>query len=377
MKRHVLLIGLLVGLGMIGLYAWLFRPLRCASPTFPPPPSIVQLGDPEGAEVALVGLQPELEPADYSCAERLMTKLSAYLDSARRSGCLPESSIVVFPEYIGSWLVLLGEPIPTYRAQTLQGALTWAALNHLLHFGREWVIARQEGWKNPAAVAAFRLKAPQMAQAFHRIFSTLAYQYRVFIVAGSIVLPGAEVRGDSVLVDSSAPLENVSFFYLPNGRPDAQVVRKAFPTVEELGFTQPAREEKLPVYETPFGRLGILICADSWFPQSYSALGKVDILAVPSYLMGDSCWNRPWKGYSGWEAPENIHSTDLTEGQAWLTYGVGGRLPQHDSTAIGLNVFLRGRFWDVGSDGKAIVVTRGSTETVDASIVCLRIKRGG
>lgn len=30
--------------------------------------------------------------------------------------------------------------------------------------------------------------------------------------------------------------------------------------------------EDLPVFETPVGKLAVLICADSWFPEQYKAL---------------------------------------------------------------------------------------------------------
>ncbi|MEN3040715.1 MAG: nitrilase-related carbon-nitrogen hydrolase [Bacteroidia bacterium] len=367
-KLAVSLLGILL---LTTILAWwlLTRPATCEKDSAPKPLTISR-SDTGGSKL-LVGIQPFLEPIDYSCPERLEHKLRAYLDSTRAKGCLPESAIVVFPEYIGTWLVLLGEPAETFRANTLSGALLWAILHQPYRFWIAYRKATQEGWRDPAAVAAFRLKAPQMAKAFHHIFSRLAQSYKIFIVAGSIVLPGARAENDTLIVDSNAPLENVSFFYYPDGRVDPKIVKKAFPIAQELGFTRPADPRTLPVYETPFGRLGVLICADSWFPQSYEAIGKVDILVVPSYLMGDSCWAAPWRGYSGWPSPSDVSRLKMTEGEAWLTYAMGGRLPRHNPVGTGLNVFLKGHFWELGADGRAIFVSKGRTSAVDADIVCL------
>lgn len=375
MRKYLLpiLIALLLLGG--GAYWSLMQPPRCMEGEIDPPPlRITRKAAPGKANGHLVGIQPFMEPADYACAARFEGKLRAYLDALQREGCLTERTIVVFPEYIGTWLVLLGEPAGTFRAQTLEGALTWAVLRQPWRFWRAYRTAGAEGWTDPSAVAAFRLKAPEMARTFHETFSKLARAYQITIVAGSIVLPGARIESDSLIVQPSEALENVSLLYRPDGKPDPQIVRKAFPIAMELGFTRPGEVTQLPVYKTPLGRLGILICADSWFPQSYEALGQIDLLAVPSYLMGDSCWTQPWRGYSGWDAPADVQLTSLREGEAWLTYAMGGRLPRYDSTATGVNVFLRGRFWELGADGRLVSVTQGNTEALETDILCLSIQ---
>ncbi|MCS6894605.1 MAG: carbon-nitrogen hydrolase family protein [Bacteroidia bacterium] len=357
---------------LISLTYWLLmQPMSCDAQFSMKSLTIERVGS---GQRTIVGFQPYLEPADYACVERFEHKLSAYLDSARAVGCLPESAIVAFPEYIGTWLVLLGEPAGCFRAQTLNSALTWAVLRQPYRFWTFYQKATKEGWGDPAAVAAFRSKAPQMAEAFHQVFSRLARSYRVFIVAGSIVLPGARIINDTLHIDPAAPLENVSLFYYPDGHADPKIVKKAFPIAQELGFTRPGKVEDLPIYETPLGRIGVLICADSWFPASYKSMGKVDLLIVPSYLMGDSCWTSPWRGYSGWATPDDVSRTQITEGEAWLTYAMGGRLPSHNPNAIGMNIFLKGRFWELGADGRAVFVSDGKVSTSEADIICLKLR---
>ncbi|GIV22763.1 MAG: carbon-nitrogen hydrolase family protein [Bacteroidia bacterium] len=377
-RRLAFLIAGLVVVGLIGGYFMVTSSPECVELVFMAERTVMEgteIGSRDSATASLVGIQPEVEPGEYGCPESFKRKMELYLQYAKHKGYLTPKTIVVFPEYIGTWLVLLEAPAAAYIRARLEESLRWFVLKHPWRFWRAYRAAQAEGWKDPAAVAAFQGKAAEMARVYHRTFSELARAYGVTLVAGSIVLPGARIEGDSLRVEPGAPLENVSVVYGPDGRPFPQIVRKAFPIATELTFTRPGRVEALPTFETSLGRLGVLICADSWFPQSYQALGKVDIVVVPSYLMGDSCWGRPWRGYSGWPAPPDVRDTVLTEGQAWLTYALGGRLPRYDSTAVGLNVFLRGQLWELGADGQAIAVVQGKTYTTPAEVVCVWLRK--
>ncbi len=367
----VLLAGLLVGGGWL-FYTLYTKPASC--PTLPLPIPALQtaeLGSRAGAKGSFVGIQPFLEPHDYACAERFYQKLASYLDTAQRLGYLTPATVVAFPEYIGTWLVVEGEAERSLRAQTLSAAMVPFVIKAPWRFWQAYRAAAKQNLKDPAAAAIFQLKARQMARTYHRVFSQLAKNYGVTLVAGSVVLPDPYVEGDSLYVRPGGALYNVSLVYRPDGRPEPTLVRKAFPIATELDFTQPGRVQELPTFETPLGRLGVLICADSWFPESYAALGEVALLAVPSYLMGDSCWEKPWRGYSGWPAPADVTAQPPTEGEAWLTYAMGGRLPQHSPTATGINVFLKGRFWELGADGRATTLYQGQKQALEADLVCI------
>lgn len=111
--------------------------------------------------------------------------------------------------------------------------------------------------------------------------------------------------------------------------------------------------------QTPAGRLGVLVCADSWYPASYSALAsnKPDIIAVPAFLTGNGSWSKPWKGYNGGATPGDVSLKPgaLSEGEAWERLALAGRLKASGAHA-GITVFLRGHLWDLGSDGRSLVV---------------------
>jgi len=308
----------------------------------------------------LLGVQPFMEPADYASAETFAAKIGGYLDVAFGQGWLSEETIVVFPEYIGTWLVVAGEQARVHQAETVAAAMQALVLSHPLPFLKVLPSARAE---DRVKYSLFRMKAARMAEIYQHVFSGLARKYAVTLVAGSIVLPSPEVR-DGQLAIGAGRLYNTSAVYKPDGSAHPDLVRKVFPISAERPFTTPASAAELPVFATPAGRLGVLICADSWYPAAYEALKarQADLVAVPSYLAPDSIWDEPWRGYDGAPAPDDVDARDagqITEGQAWLKYALAGRLAGA-GVEHGINVFLRGNLWDLGSDGHTVVV-RGPT----------------
>jgi hypothetical protein len=158
------------------------------------------------------------------------------------------------------------------------------------------------------------------------------------------------------LILTDGPLRNVSVIYQPDGAPYSPPIYKTFLTAEEQPFLRSASANELPAFDTPAGRLGVLICADSWYPPAYTPLKEqgVALLAVPSYSAdGMEKWNQPWPGYNGWPAPGDVDVQDikkLTEAQAWSKYSLAGRIRSGGAT-YGLRVFLRGKLWDLDLGG--------------------------
>jgi predicted amidohydrolase len=326
----------------------------------------------------LVGIQPWMTPGDYSDGARLHAKLDAYLAAAREHGFLGPKTVVIFPEYLGAWLVVAHEKTGVYRAQTVRRGLTIMAASNPLSFVR-WFASAPVA--NRANYAVFRMKAQAMAAIYQATFSRLASDYRVTIVAGSIVLPSPAVEA-GVLRAGSGRLMNVSVVYGPDGKAQAPAVPKAFPIREERDFLSPGEVADIAVFATPAGRLGVLICADSWEPAAYRALKEqgAEIIAVPSYLFPDGAWQRRWYGYEapaplargsaareegGANAPPRVDPADvghIGEGEAWIKYSLPGRTAEAGARA-GMVVFLRGHLWDLGSDGQTMTVLNGATQT--------------
>ena len=321
-------------------------------------PNKYQLGSDRGRG-NLLGIEPYMIPQDYVSRDSFFDRLNGYMLAARRENWLNEKTIVVFPEYTGSWLVLAGEREKIFQAVTLSAAERTMILGNPLRFVGHWLTAREKG---RAQAAFFRMKAPQMVEIYQDVFSQLARAYAVTIVAGSIVLPALQISGGQLIL-TEGPLYNTSVVFQPDGSPYPCPVSKVFPTAEELPFISPALIDAIPSFDTSAGRLGVLICADSWFPQVYAPLKeqRIDLLAVPSFgAFAKNAWNQPWPGYNGWPAPMDVNLNDikkLSEGQAWNKYSLAGRIRSSGAT-YGVNVFLRGQLWDQDSGGWPATLVR-------------------
>jgi hypothetical protein len=306
----------------------------------------------------LLGIQPFMLAADYTSHQNLLKKLDGYFDAALSKGWLNEKTIVVLPEYLGTWLVAAGEKPGIYAATNVRTAMRILALSHPFQFSRAY---RASKAPDRTAAALFRMKAQVMADGYQFVFSRLAKDYGVTVVAGSILLPEPAVIA-GILTPGKGPLHNVSAVFDPDGTIRSQLSRKFYPTRVEQPFVAAAPLAQLPVYETPAGRLGVLVCADSWYPAPYQHLQKQDIelLAVPS-LLSNGIWNQPWDGYNGAPPPDDVNRSDvgrLTEGEAWHKYALAGRMALSGARA-GMNVFLHGQFWDAGDDsGQSLALGR-------------------
>jgi predicted amidohydrolase len=313
----------------------------------------------------IVGIQPYMVPADYRSADALYAKLNRYLSIAKKNGCFTSATVVVFPEYIGTWLVAINEKTSVYTAGRTEDALSTAAYSHPISFLANY-FASDAG--DRATYALFSSKAVEMAEAYQHVFSRLAAEYQATVVAGSIVLPSPSVDA-GVLQVSKGPLLNVSATFDATGKLMSPLTVKNFLTSEEKAFTVAGNSGQLPIVGTPAGNVATLICADSWYRDAYRVIAnkEVDFVVVPSFLAGENVWNQPWKGYNGGQPPANASPDDigtLTEGQAWQKYGMLSRAPEF-GIQTGLSIFLRGHLWNLGTNGNPLVLSEGQPEMIE------------
>jgi predicted amidohydrolase len=158
-------------------------------------------------------------------------------------------------------------------------------------------------------------------------------------------------------------LENITAVFNPDGSLQPALTRKAFPIADELPFVKKCLPSELPIYNLPIGKTSVMICADSWFPESYQAVNKdsLTLLAVPSYTQTNRSMSTKWVGYSGFDEPRDVDSTDIgkiTLRDAWLKYTMPTRI-KSITAPYGMTVSLRGQLWDLGTDGELIVYNRG------------------
>ncbi len=312
----------------------------------------------------LLGVEPELGPACYRSVDAFAAALAAPLEEARAAGWLGPKTVAVYGEHVGTWLVALGESDAAILADRVAEASRRLALRHLPRFALALLASRSA---DRPAEAVFRMKAAAMAAAYQEAFGRLARACGVTVVAGSLVLPRPMVRAGR-LAHGPGPLENVSAVFRPDGRLHEGLARKCFPVAEERSWLAAASAAALPVFETPAGRLGVLVCADSWYPACWARLRDLgaEIVAVPSHVLSDEAWRGAWRGYSGAPAPADVEAADvgaITEADAWLKYALAGRIAS-SRARVGMTTLLRGRFWDIETGGRSTVVRDGAVEVV-------------
>ncbi len=309
----------------------------------------------------VVGIQPYMIPEDYLSYESFFAKMDAYFAEAKKAGYFRSNTVVLLPEYVGTWLIIAGEKESVAQAETVTGAMTLMVLSNPLKTLRFIFYHREE--QDRMAAALFRMKAQAMASIYAATFTQLSKAYGVTINAGSIVLPGAVGNGAQIVVSEKEPLYNTSFIFHPFGIVDGQVIRKSFPISSELPFVTPAPIDELNLFELPIGKTALLVCADSWYPESYARVKELgaEVILVNSYCAGDDAMDKLWRGYDGGSLPPDVdqaHIGTLTEYDAWVSYALPGRLSSSGAT-VGANIFLRGQLWDLGTDGQPFFVKNG------------------
>lgn len=383
MKRFFIRIGIIIAVLLSAYFIWSFTGRAKEKetgwsklPEFKARFEYVEAGIDSG-KGNIIGIQPYLTATSYSTAFNFEISLRFYFEQLKRENKLTDKSIVVLPEYIGTWLVAANEKETIYKQETIEKAMTTMVRSNLFSFLYGYLKSpAKDKWK----YALFHLKAEKMAKQYQQVFSTLAKEYKCTIVAGSIALPDASINSiGNLQIKQGAPVYNTSVVFGDDGAIIPPLIKKMFPIDEEQGFTASAATAQQPVFKTKAGRMAVLICADSWYPQAYTRLtNKADLIVVPSLAGNDSAWLAPWKGYNGFTAPADVDTTDyekISEGDAWLKYSMNKRAVQANIRQ-GMNVFFTGNLWDMQPQGRVLMLQNDSTTVLPPAvgkgrIVCL------
>ena len=112
-------------------------------------------------------------------------------DSSGNIDLLNEKTVVVFPEYIGTWLVAYEQKESLYQEPNIEAAMKALVMTNIFKFTAEWLTAPDV--KDKTKYAALAMKGKQAGLIYQEVFSALAQEFKVTIAAGSIVLPEPSV----------------------------------------------------------------------------------------------------------------------------------------------------------------------------------------
>ncbi|MGE8496034.1 MAG: hydrolase [Pseudomonas sp.] len=241
----------------------------------------------------LLLIRPQLAPADYQSPHHLQLKIASALDNARQAGLLGPQTLVVLPEHIGTWLLARDQKPELYQTRSRQEARDWLLLGNPLLAVKALLVNLDADRLDEALL---RMKAEQMARDYQQVFSALAKEYQVTLLAGSILLPEPLLK-DGQLSSGDGPLRNLSLVFAPDGSIQGEAYDEPWP------WRPGARAPQQVVVGEQRYRI-----ERDWrpgYPQStVQALGS-GITSPPLFLRGNLDW--PVGG-----ASRNIHLTPRT-----------------------------------------------------------------
>ncbi|QSQ19725.1 carbon-nitrogen hydrolase family protein [Pyxidicoccus parkwayensis] len=321
---------------------------------------------PPASHVEFFAVQPRVALEDYASRESFTARhraLAARVDALRARdahGQPLHPALAVWPEMVGAALGLMGHLPRVRRCRTTNTAMTRVAL-------AEWW-AMLNTWRrlHPPTMGEclYAAVAPRVHRAMWETFSGIAKDFGLWVVAGSALLPANRLGEDTSEFEArGARTYNTSYTFSPEGHCVA-VTRKVnlVPTQEDVLHLSPGRPEDLPVLQTPFGRLGTLVCYDGFrephtakepyfvpCAQYLDSLG-VDVIAQPSA----NAWP--------WDAPWAFNDTAAGESQLrreqWFNEGLYTQLKALTRVRYAVNPQLVGGFFDNVFEAPSLILER-------------------
>ncbi|MDP2950687.1 MAG: nitrilase-related carbon-nitrogen hydrolase [Chloroflexota bacterium] len=294
-------------------------------------------------KINLVAVQARPELSDYASADAFHAKMSGLMQRAAASVDCQQPTLVAFPEAIGLFLAF----VPFYY-DAVKGCRTITQV--MLK-----VIPRNLGrllgtaWKHKASGlvrAAFLDTALRAEKMYVDTFSSLAKEYGVYLLGGSMYTPPIEnepSKGGRHILGSR--VYNTAYLFSPRGLilrrvPKVNLVR---PLETSIGVSGGPKSELCPI-DTALGRIGTLVCYDGFhhtLVEHYDALGA-QIILNPSY--NHDPWHAPW-----------VFDRRLTQEEEWLRYGLPSIIQGRENIRYGVNPMMVGRIFDLEAEGRSSI----------------------
>jgi hypothetical protein len=307
----------------------------------------------------LLGIQAYMVPADYSSSERFYRKLESYLLSAKKAGYLNSKTIILFPEDIGTPLVLLGEKRETYLSSSLKSASDTIVYSNLISYIKSKILNRFS--KNRIETLLY-MKANIMAEVYKNTFSKLSAVYGVHILAGSIVLPNAKVIEGNIILNSDN-LKNTAFLFSPAGKIILNPFHKKR-IYDTEKFLKPGEPSENILINLPDlnQNLIFLFGNETNYIDSYSSIAtSQNIIISSSILTGREKidWANP-EISSDLKNKKPLYSESdkpLDTLSLWQKYS----LPEKYNSILAraaMQVFLKGKFFEYELQGQSFILQR-------------------
>lgn len=287
-----------------------------------------------------MAVQAELYLSDYLSVQSFRQKILALTEEAV-SG-LPEiPTVVAFPEAVGFPLLLtLNNPDVSRHANVTSAV--WALAR------RSWreLLGAVRRYRTPSIQAFYAARSLAAFKAYRDVFSEAAQTFGVTLVAGSSFLPRIEQEALRGLHVADTRVYNTAFTFAPTGTLLGRSPKLHLnPGLESRIGLSRGTPSDLQAIQTPVGTLGVAICLDAFYSSVIERLDALGVQIVVQPSANHASWERPWPG-----------DRALSEGEAWLAYGLRAGLQDRLHLQVGLNPMLVGEVWDLRPRGRSSIV---------------------
>ena len=324
--------------------------------------------------VLVVAGQVCLDQLEYRRLDVLKNKLEKVMEEVQCKRENKESCLVVFPELIGAWMILCDQPF-SYSSRYSVLTMFWLILKDPFKFIK--LMWKNVYYRHPNHTFSgmftrtlFQLESRRMLNQYYSIFHDLSKNYNSWIVAGSSYFPRLDLDSSNkpqILLNNESSLYNTSLTF--NCKGDiVNITYKTKPVQEELEFIDSGSISDLKSIHAPnIGNIGVLICADSWYPECLERMKVEDnlneklIIAVPTFISPIEKYEKPWNGYSGSTTPSYAIGDigTISEQEAWRKYSLPGCINGF-TNVIGVNTCYHGIIMGMDAGGNSIICDSNS-----------------
>jgi predicted amidohydrolase len=306
--------------------------------------------------VGLVAVQLEVDAAVLASGDAYRAHIDDAAACAVEEAGAADARFIVFPEIAGHLALLALAPREAHHAKSLGAALAAAAIRRPLEVLRGVASTRTLAPKH-AVLAAL---APDGERYWRSVFGPLAKKHDAYVVAGSHLRLAPD--GD---------LTNASLLFSPDGRSIATTDKiNLVPGIEDaapggLGLARGSLE-KLPLVDTPFGRVCTLICYDG-FCEPHTTLERFvplgpELAAKGGVAIAANPAANPWYWDEPWPPKKLANAREVEPGTRcgqWKREGLVGSLERVPFAKYGVTAHLVGHVLDLHFDGCSEIVERG------------------
>jgi len=313
-------------------------------------------------QLALIAIQLEIDPTVLASGDSYRAHLERSVGDGIAAVGEADMRLVVVPEIAGHLALFATGSAAGHRAKTLGGALAQAAVRRPLDVLRGVASARTLHPRH-AVLAAL---APDGERYWRGVFGPLARRHAAWIVAGS-----------HLRLAPNGDLTNASFTFAPDGRCVATTDKVNLVPGMEDGSPRALHlargdVERLPVVDTPAGKLATVICYDG-FCEPHTTLER--FVPVGAHLAARARASgglavvanpaaNPWPWLGPWPpaAPSALTSpasTYPTRAEQWRREGLPATLAATPFARWGITAHLVGAVLDLHFEGASEILEGG------------------